>query len=425
MLASVKFLWIAVFFLMTAWALPGASAASAFGEPSKVAQTSRLLYRRFMIGGAQAARNVTELSGALQDAIRRYGRLKICAASNARFVAESGNPAPAASPASARIFQWRPFLAPFHSVVLHYPIGFLTLAFILELYGWWRPSRELRQITTLVILLSLISGILAATLGLMRAGSGGYDGRSLALHRVFGLAIPLLTLLTLFLQVRWRRGRENNRVVQTGYRTCLILSLVALVIGGHLGGNLTHGAKYLVQNAPQFVKALLEEDESGETEQETTLNADQKLFVETIQPIFEAKCIACHGPEKQKGAYRLDQTAIAFKGGESGLEAIRPKDPLHSELVRRMLLPGDHDEAMPPEGKPCLSAEEILQLVRWIQNGAPFVEKFQSGKLGLTWTLENRSRDGVRLWSQPQRESGASSNGPPPGDAHKTAPGSN
>jgi len=324
--------------------------------------------------------------------------------------AGGGIPAPTDHSVSIRIFQWRPFLAPFHSVVLHYPIGFLTLAFILELYGVRRPSRELQRITSLVILLSLLSGVAAALLGLMRAGSGSYDARGLGLHRLFGLAIPLLTLLTLFLQLRWRHGGEANRVLRAGYRSLLILSLVALVIGGHLGGNLTHGSKYLVQNAPQFVKALLEDEESGEPGREIVFNTEQNHFVETIQPIFEAKCIACHGPEKQKGAYRLDQTALAFKGGESGLEAIRPKDPMHSELVRRILLPGDHDEAMPPEGKPCLSAEEILLLVRWIQNGAPFVEKFQSGKLGLTWTLENRSRNGVRLWSQPQSQTGVSSN---------------
>ena len=295
------------------------------------------------------------------------------------------------------------------------------MAFLLELYRLRRPSHELHRITTLVILLSLLSGIVAAALGIMRAGTGGYETKTLALHRSFGLSIPILTVLTLLFQIRWSRG-DSNRFVLAGYRTSLVCTLAVLVIGGHLGGNLTHGSKYLVQNAPQFVKALLEEDDPVETDREVRYDEAQKVFVETIQPIFETKCVRCHGPEKQKGAYRLDKTDIAFKGGESGLEAIRPKDPMHSELVRRILLPSDHEDAMPPEGKECLSPEEILQLVRWVQKGAPFVEKFQSEKLGLNWTLETRGHEGVRLWSQPQPPDHTSSNGAAAGVSHTAEP---
>ncbi len=33
----------------------------------------------------------------------------------------------AAPEAAQKAFLWRPFLAPFHAVVLHFPIGFLTM----------------------------------------------------------------------------------------------------------------------------------------------------------------------------------------------------------------------------------------------------------------------------------------------------------
>ena len=62
------------------------------------------------------------------------------------------NALPASVPAH-EIFQWRLFLAPFHSVFLHYPIGFVTLAAILEVYHWRRPSAELRGVIALVMLL--------------------------------------------------------------------------------------------------------------------------------------------------------------------------------------------------------------------------------------------------------------------------------
>ena len=58
-----------------------------------------------------------------------------------------------------KLFQWRPFLAPFHAVVLHFPIGFLTVAGILEIYRVFRPSAELRRVTVLVLGLGLIGAV--------------------------------------------------------------------------------------------------------------------------------------------------------------------------------------------------------------------------------------------------------------------------
>src|SRR6266508_3792831 len=69
--------------------------------------------------------------------------------------------------AAHRMFQWRPFLAPFHAVVLHFPIGFITVAFILEIYRLRRPSEELRHVTMLVIWLSLVTGVVSATFGIL------------------------------------------------------------------------------------------------------------------------------------------------------------------------------------------------------------------------------------------------------------------
>src|SRR2546427_536489 len=41
-------------------------------------------------------------------------------------------------------------------------------------------------------------------------------------------------------------------------------------------------------------------------------------FGRDIQPIFEASCFKCHGPEKPKSHFRLDNRAAALKGGENG-----------------------------------------------------------------------------------------------------------
>ena len=279
-------------------------------------------------------------------------------------VAETGAP-------TVRIFEWQPFLAPFHAVVLHLPIGFLTVSFILELHRFFRPKEELRQINTLILALSLATGIITAAFGLMRAGTGGYDQHAIDLHRAYGLAVLACTLVALVLQRLAYRDQAGRGWI-CAYRGQLGITLALLVVAGHLGGNLTHGEKYLVENAPDFVRTLLEDDVPPNSKATEALDEKQRFYRERVQPVFAAKCYNCHGPDKQKGGYRLDLSDRALKGGESGKAGIKPFDPMESYLVRLILLPSDHDDVMPPSGKKPLSIEEIAAILEWIRNGALF-----------------------------------------------------
>ncbi|MBL9139342.1 MAG: DUF1553 domain-containing protein [Verrucomicrobiales bacterium] len=91
-------------------------------------------------------------------------------------------------------------------------------------------------------------------------------------------------------------------------------------------------------------------------------------FVAEIQPLFSQHCLGCHGQEKQRSAYRLDNRSIAIGGGESGQPAILPGQSKQSRLLQmvRGELP---DLRMPPKGDP-LSNEQIELLRRWIDQGA-------------------------------------------------------
>jgi len=91
-------------------------------------------------------------------------------------------------------------------------------------------------------------------------------------------------------------------------------------------------------------------------------------FAKDIQPIFEKSCQSCHGAEKQKGEFRLDSKAAAFKGGENYTPAIKPGDSAGSPLIHLVahLVP---DAKMPAKGEP-LSAEQIGLLRAWIDQGA-------------------------------------------------------
>jgi uncharacterized membrane protein len=284
----------------------------------------------------------------------------------------SGTAAESIPEVAHRLFQWRPFLAPFHAVVLHFPIGFLTVAGILEIYRAFRPGDELRRVTALILWLGLLTGILSATFGLLRAGGGGYEGKALELHRLYGLAVPIATAAALAFQ--WLAYRnEAARLWTRAYRGLLAGTLALVVVAGHFGGNLTHGSKYLVEHAPEFVRNFLE-DEPAPAPAVSAGAPDerQRYYVEKVRPLLEAKCIRCHGPDKQKGGYRLDQPELALIGGDSGKPAIKPGDPIGSHLAQLILLPPQHDDVMPPEGKQPLTLEETMTLLDWIRNGALF-----------------------------------------------------
>ncbi len=206
----------------------------------------------------------------------------------------------------------------------------------------------------------------------MRADGSDYDAKMLKIHRLYGLAVFLLTAATILLQ-RLSYRDETARGWARGYRAVLSTTLALVVVAGHFGGNLTHGSKYLVENAPEFVRELLDDDPvSPSISNSTALDANQLYYIEKVQPLLEAKCYKCHGADKQKGSYRLDQPELALKAGASGLVAIKPGDPMSSHLARLILLPPQHDDVMPPAGKQALTLEEIMTLLHWIRNGALF-----------------------------------------------------
>ncbi len=99
--------------------------------------------------------------------------------------------------------------------------------------------------------------------------------------------------------------------------------------------------------------------------------ADEISFERDIRPILSARCVACHGANKQKGELRLDAKRLALRGGESG-PVIVPGKSGESLLWRRVSSTND-DERMPPDGKP-LTAEQLAALKAWIDAGAVWPE---------------------------------------------------
>ena len=92
-------------------------------------------------------------------------------------------------------------------------------------------------------------------------------------------------------------------------------------------------------------------------------------FLKDIAPVLAEHCLGCHGEERVKGRYRIDSKESAFKGGSSGDTAVLPGKPDESELIRRITLPKDDDDLMPPEEGP-LPEELITLLKEWVAQGA-------------------------------------------------------
>lgn len=102
------------------------------------------------------------------------------------------------------------------------------------------------------------------------------------------------------------------------------------------------------------------------------------VFVRDIEPILQERCRDCHGPDKQKGEFRVDRRSTLLAGGDSGDPAIRPGDVSASYLLK--LISGDDPAlVMPPKGER-VSAADIAKIKQWISEGAPTPASYGSAK---------------------------------------------
>jgi len=94
------------------------------------------------------------------------------------------------------------------------------------------------------------------------------------------------------------------------------------------------------------------------------------IFRDVVTPIVAAKCVACHGTEKKKGKLQMHDFAAIMKGGGDGPNTVVASKPADSLMMKRILLPADDDEHMPPSDEKQITKEECQILSWWIQNGA-------------------------------------------------------
>jgi WD40 repeat protein len=104
-------------------------------------------------------------------------------------------------------------------------------------------------------------------------------------------------------------------------------------------------------------------------------------FRSDIAPILLDSCLACHGPKKAEGGYRVDTYEMLFKAGDSGEAPIAVAQDQASELLRR-ISSADESERMPAENEP-LTAEQIELVKKWVAAGGKFDGENESQSLAL------------------------------------------
>lgn len=265
------------------------------------------------------------------------------------------------------------FFGRFHPIILHLPIGFLLIAFVLEILSRFKRFEAYKPAVGFVLFLGAISAVIAAALGLMLAQGGGYGEELLSLHQWLGIAAAVTAIVSWLLN--WQAGKQASPGLDKAYVSVLSVMVVVLMAAGHYGGSLTHGSDYLTQYMPNPLRAVAGMEPKQERKEVVITNLPEaQVYHDIIYPIINTRCVSCHNPDKKKGELMMHTVEALQAGGENGAIFVAGNTE-ESDMIKRVLLPEDHDDHMPPEGKSQLTDEQVELLSWWVAEGAPFDKK--------------------------------------------------
>ncbi len=257
---------------------------------------------------------------------------------------------------------WLQVVGRMHPLLLHFPIVLLVIAAVFEFVNYAEPTQNsklktqnLAEIGDLLLLSAAFTAALSALMGLFLSQEEGYNADAIAWHKWTGVVVSLVAF-------GWFTFKNTIRASAIFSRLVSGASLVAIVMAGHQGANITHGEDFLT--APLQSKAVAAKVSVEEA----------VVFNDLVKPILEKKCLSCHNSQKSKGELLMETPEQLLKGGKHGkLWDVNAADL--GLLVKRIHLPMDEKEHMPPAGKSQLTGDEIAILRHWIKGGADFKQK--------------------------------------------------
>jgi uncharacterized membrane protein/mono/diheme cytochrome c family protein len=261
-----------------------------------------------------------------------------------------------------------------HPLAVHFPIGLLVVALLLEILTIKGKRKGLREGIAWMVYLGAIFSVVSTCLGWFLGTFDNYTGDLVSLHQYMGVSTAILASITALILYKLSKTTKPNYFK---YRSGLFLTVIVLSVTGHLGASLTHGEDFLTSVLPRNMESYDDGKTVALLTQLTpldTLSESQKdaLNLE-VRAIFAHNCYQCHNENKQKGGLVLDNKRGVFKGGKSG-ESIVAGYSNQSELYRRITLSPNHDEVMPKKGKVLKDSE--IELIRlWIEEGAHWADQ--------------------------------------------------
>ena len=261
------------------------------------------------------------------------------------------------------------FLGRFHPLVLHLPIGFLLIAFLLECLSRFKEKYQpVKPAIGLILLAGVITAVIAVVLGLFLSQDGGYNENLLNLHKWLGIGSAVVAVVAYVLHQQ--KEKNFTPVLDKAYFSTFTLSVLVLMIAGHFGGSLTHGSDYLTQYMPQPLRTLAGLPAKEKPLLVYTGNIEEAIvYKDLIHPILEARCVSCHNDDKLKGELKMATFEDLLKGGENG-PALEAGNAAESRMYEYITLPEHDDHHMPPDGKKQLTEEQIELIGWWIDQGA-------------------------------------------------------
>jgi uncharacterized membrane protein len=253
---------------------------------------------------------------------------------------------------------WTLFLGRLHPLLVHLPIGFLTILAAVELAACLARFRGAAQARGIILAATAGAAVLSVVAGLMLSSAGGYDPHLLFWHKWAGITLATFVVFTAIAHYR-RRHRA--------YGGLLVATLALLVPASHFGGSMTHGPDYLTAYAPAWIRSLAgRPTHRPAAAVPAVADASQAhLYADLARPVFAQDCVSCHGPDRSSGRLRLDSLDAIHRGGQSG-----PAVGDAGLVLARISLPTDDARHMPPADQPQPTADQLAVVRWWIAAGA-------------------------------------------------------
>ncbi len=247
-----------------------------------------------------------------------------------------------------------------HPVFVHLPIGILLFATLLFFVSKKQRFANMSLAVAPALAIGSFFSILSCITGYLLSISDAYNEDIIFKHQWLGISTAITSVVCYFVY-------QKKRII---FGIFITLLSTLIMVTGHYGGSLTHGADYLTASF----------NNSTSTNKKVIANIDEAVvYTDIIEPILATKCYSCHGESKQKGKLRLDLPNYILQGGEEG-KVLTPYQPGSSEIINRLLLPTSNEEHMPPKEKPQLTKDEVALLHWWIESGANFTAAVKNTK---------------------------------------------